>query len=210
MTKNTFTSKQRVSPEDLRWRCKESDIGYQSTKDIVDTMQIVGQDFAMEALQFGLESDAPGQNIYVKGLNGTGRMTIVRSTLESLDVEHEKSNDFAYVHNFTRPDRPRLLSLPAGKSRLFKKLLNEFAFSIKNDLASALDNDLVNQELEGLQDKLKNDVAQVSSPLEQELKENGLALVPVRTGNVTQPAIFSISGWQSGFATTILTISCTR
>ena len=57
----------------LRWRCDAAELDFETTNDVKPLVGVVGQDDAVEALRFGLETDAPGQNIFVRGLSGTGR-----------------------------------------------------------------------------------------------------------------------------------------
>ena len=71
-----------LPPEALRWRCDPDELEFETTADLEPTIGVVGQSSAMEALQFGLECDAPGQNVFVRGLTGTGRMTLVGHMLE--------------------------------------------------------------------------------------------------------------------------------
>ena len=68
----------------------------------------------------GLEVEAPGQNVFIRGLTGTGRMTLVRRLLEELKPTCSVKTDRCYVQNFAQPDRPRLISVEAGKARAFR------------------------------------------------------------------------------------------
>jgi len=86
---------------------------------------VVGQDDAIEALRFGLEVNAPGQNVFVRGLEGTGRLTLVRRLLQEIRPACSPPPEHAFVHNFDQPDRPRLLSLPQGKGRDFQRSVDE-------------------------------------------------------------------------------------
>ena len=70
--------------EALRWRCPDEALQFETTDEVDPIAGIIGQSSAMEALQFGLEIDAPGQNIFIRGLTGTGRMALVRRLLELL------------------------------------------------------------------------------------------------------------------------------
>ena len=64
---------QPLSVSQLRWTCPETSADFDSTRDVAPIAGVVGQDDAVDALRFGLEFDGPGQNIYVRGLTGTGR-----------------------------------------------------------------------------------------------------------------------------------------
>ena len=70
-----------LEPERLRWRCDPHALPFASTRDVDPEPSVIGQDTAMEALRFGLECRASNQNIFVRGLHGTGRMTMVRRLL---------------------------------------------------------------------------------------------------------------------------------
>ncbi|HVI02855.1 MAG TPA: hypothetical protein VM869_29350, partial [Enhygromyxa sp.] len=84
MPKASDTAPEPLAPEALRWRCDPTTLGFASTRELDPIPGIIGQDEAVEALRFGLEIHAPGQNIYVRGLKGTGRLTTVRKLLEEI------------------------------------------------------------------------------------------------------------------------------
>src|SRR5438105_13092743 len=69
---------------DLRWCCDEAWLPFASTDEVEPLTGVVGQDAAIEALRFGLEISGPGPNIFVRGLPGTGRLSLVRQLLDAL------------------------------------------------------------------------------------------------------------------------------
>ena len=73
-----LTESLRVPVEKLRWTCDESLLKLRDHRRGRADPGVIGQDDAVDALRFGLEVDAPGQNIFVRGLVGTGRLTLVR------------------------------------------------------------------------------------------------------------------------------------
>ena len=99
----------------LRWRCDAEALPFQSTSDVEPVSGVRFQDSAVDALRFGLEIMAPGQNVFVRGLPGTGRLTMVRQLLEDIRPACPLAPDRCYVHNFSQPDRPRLITVPRGK-----------------------------------------------------------------------------------------------
>ncbi|MEK7756888.1 MAG: hypothetical protein AAB385_06720, partial [Planctomycetota bacterium] len=68
----------------LRWHCDPKALPFDSTADIEPISGVIGQDSAVDALKFGLETNAPGQNVFVRGITGTGRMTLIRRMLEQI------------------------------------------------------------------------------------------------------------------------------
>jgi predicted ATP-dependent protease len=176
----------------LRWRCDPRALGFGSTKDIEPIEGIVGQQTAVEALRFGLEIDAPGQNVYVRGLRGTGRLTLVRRLLEEIRPAARPSPDYCYVHDFEAPDRPKLLTLERGRGEAFRDRIRELCDFIARDLASALDTDLVKRRRAELERVAFARVAAITDPLEADLAKSGLALAMVRTDTITHPVVLPI------------------
>ena len=111
----------------LRWSCPAEIFEFETTEELEPVAGVVGQDSAVEALRFGLECGAPGQNVFVRGLTGTGRMTLVRQLLEELKPECPPRTAYCYVHNFSERDRPRLITLPAAQAKTFKRRVRALA-----------------------------------------------------------------------------------
>jgi len=178
--------------EKLRWRCDPQSLPFETTAEVEPLAGVVGQDSAVEALQFGLECGAPGQNIFVRGLSGTGRMRLVRRMLEEMDPSCSVKQDRCYVHNFSEVDRPRLISLPANKARGFRRSMHQFAEFLRDGLADALNADAIKARREAIE-RIGNDrVEEVTHPFEESLKGADIALVSVQLGAMAQTAMFPV------------------
>jgi len=181
-----------LSADTLRWRCDESELTFESTADVDPAEGIVGQPIAIEAMRFGIECEAPGQNIYVRGLTGTGRMTLVRSVLNELKPSPRRRLDRCYVHNFAQPDRPRLLTLPAGDGPKLRRMMREKGEFIDTRLGEVLESPAAMAARQAIQEETQRKVSAITGPLEAELKAEDLALVPIQTGPVSRAVIFPV------------------
>ena len=103
--------------EELMWRCPESWVPWKSSEEIPAAETIVGQKRAVEAIAFGLGMSGVGYNIFVTGLSGTGRLTTIKSFLESRSGGESRPDDVCFVFNFLHPEEPRVLLLKAGAGR---------------------------------------------------------------------------------------------
>jgi len=177
----------------LRWRCDPESLPFETTADVEPVAGVIGQASAVDSLRFGLESDAPGQNIFIRGLTGTGRMTLVRRLLEEIRPVCDTKLDRCYVHNFTQPDRPRLLTLPAGTARAFRRRVHELAEFIRDDLMGALDSDALKARRDALEKREKAETDAITQPFERDLRGASLALVTLQVGPVAQTAIFPVA-----------------
>jgi predicted ATP-dependent protease len=178
-----------LTPDVLRWRCDPTTLGFSSTCEFDPIPGIFGQDEAVEALRFGLEIHAPGQNIYVRGLKGTGRLTTVRKLLEEIRPEAPAAPDYLYVHDFDHPDRPKLITVERGRGELFCEKLGELRQFITRELATALAGELITSRRRQLEQQTLAEVHARTQPLEAELAATGLALVIREAGGVAQPLI---------------------
>lgn len=115
-----------VPAEKLCLICNPDDFKFKTTKELAQWDEIIGQERAVKAIKFGLGIKSKGFNIYVSGAPGTGKNTIVKAMIQKLSKDMPVPEDWCYVYNFTDPDRPRLINLPAGWGRAFQKDMDGF------------------------------------------------------------------------------------
>ncbi len=134
--------KYEVPVSKLRWECDPNVFEFNHTKNLAPLREFVGQDRAIRAIEFGLSMDREGYNIYVAGLTGTGKTTMVKTYIQRL-VERKKVEekrqleDWCYLYNFADPDRPQIISLPQGKGKPFRDQIKNLLQKLKEDLAKA-------------------------------------------------------------------------
>ena len=109
----------KVPPEKLRVKIDPDSLGFESTESCEYHGRIIGQDRAIKALTMGLEIESPGYNIYAAGLSGTGKASTIKKLLEQLDPGKKIPDDICYVNNFSDPDMPVVIMLPAGMGKQF-------------------------------------------------------------------------------------------
>ena len=173
----------------LRWCCDGILPDFETTREVEPITGVVGQDDAIDALRYGLELFAPGQNIYVRGIAGTGRMTLVRQLLEDISPTCPQADDRAYVHNFAQPGRPRLITLPRGRGRDFRDGVDRLIEFVEDELAQTLNSDSVRAKRAALDAAAQQVIRDLGAPFEKELRAAGLALVTRQAGGGVQPDI---------------------
>ena len=166
-----------VSVNDLRWTCQGNCVSFETTAELIGAADIEGQHTAREAIEFGIRCLAPGQNIYVRGARGTGRISMVRHLLAELAPPADNKRDFCYVHNFTRPEHPRLIELPPGEGPKFRKRMLALAEFAESDLVKTLEGEPWSSRRHELQESVQADIKARMKPLEDALQADGLALV---------------------------------
>jgi len=99
---------------------------------------LLGQDRPMQALRTGLSIHAPGYNLFVSGLIGSGRTTVIEYLLRDIQPQCARVPDRVYVPNLREPNRPMLISLPPGKAAAFRDELQDLGRGLHGALQAAL------------------------------------------------------------------------
>lgn len=114
-------------------------LGFEDTSELEPLTDIIGQERAVEALEFGLSMKSPGFNLYVSGPVGTGKATLVRQMVKRLAQAAPAPADWCYVNNFQDPSRPVSLSFPAGQGCAFKRDMAAFIESLRREIPAAFE-----------------------------------------------------------------------
>jgi len=125
---------QKLSVSDLYRDTAPEALKFRTTRQLKPLDTVIGQKRAVHALQFGLEMDAPGFNIFVGGLPGTGKSTIIQGILKDYAQRRPTPPDRAVVFNFENPHQPRVLTFPAGEARRFAKRMQRLVSRLRHEL----------------------------------------------------------------------------
>ncbi len=181
--------------QQVRWQCDAKELDFKNTKDIEPVNVIVGQDDALEALQFAIECQAYGQNVFVRGLSGTGRMSMVSKILTEVKPQLKEKTEHCYVANFAQPDRPKLISLPVGQGKMFKEMMSELSVFFAEELTKSMESESLLNKKEQAELQLQDKTKKLTEPFEKELAKHSLAMINVNTQQGPQTIIApSING----------------
>jgi ATP-dependent Lon protease len=153
---------------------------------------VVGQEEASNALRFGLSIDGPGQNVFVRGLTGSGRLTLIRDLVRTARPSTPEGPDRCYVHDFEKPDQPRLLSLAPGDGPKLKARLDELVRFVLEDLPDLVNTDALRIRTHEVESSANREATEVSGPFDRALTEAGLALVGIEAEDGPEPAIVPV------------------
>jgi hypothetical protein len=134
--------KYEVPAEKLRVECDPKMFTFECTKDLVPLREFIGQERAIRGIEFGLSMKNEGYNIYVAGLSGTGKTSVVKTYVNRM-VEKRKADgaynpdDWCYLYNFTETDKPQITNLPQGLGKVFKGQMSKLLERLKDELVKA-------------------------------------------------------------------------
>lgn len=189
MTDNN--SKYRLAPEFLYQTSDLERFDFKSTADLEPLSTTIGQERALEAINFSVEMHHASFNLYVMGSSGLGRHALVREALKERAENATRPADWCYVSNFQHPHSPYALQMPAGTGRTLRSDLQQLVEDLLNAIPAAFQGDEYQQRhTEIIQDiKIREDKA--AQELEALASErhivllrgtNGFTLTPEKDG----------------------------
>ncbi|MBM7063081.1 AAA family ATPase [Pseudomonas sp. UL073] len=109
----------RLPPEALTRPFSPDQFDFVLTEELEPFRGVLGQERAVEALQFGVAMPRPGYNVYVMGEPGTGRFSFVKRYLRAEAKRLATPADWVYVNHFDESREPKALELPPGTASAF-------------------------------------------------------------------------------------------
>jgi Cdc6-like AAA superfamily ATPase len=128
-----------LAASELRYTCDPKVFTFKNTAEIEPLDEVIGQERAVHAIDFGLNMTSPGYNIFVTGIEGTGRTTIVRDITAKHAQALPTPCDWCMVNNFQDEYRPKAIPVPSGSAVLFSKQMDRFIHMLKNQLPKAFE-----------------------------------------------------------------------
>src|SRR5262245_43083758 len=126
-----------LQPQSLRRRTDPASLGFQTTRDLPAPEGMIGQDRALEAIDFALQIQESRYNLFVAGPPGSGRLTAVMTAVERAARARRAPQDWCYVYSFEHPEEPRAVPLPPSKGRGFARDIDAFVASARREMRRA-------------------------------------------------------------------------
>ncbi|MFQ5917216.1 MAG: Lon-like protease helical domain-containing protein, partial [Candidatus Binatia bacterium] len=178
-----MTSPFVVPAERLRWRCEPSLLPSACTSDMIPLEDFIGQERAIRAIEFGLGVDKPGFNIFVTGLTGTGKTTIIKAFLKKVTAEKTSPEedspfpeDWCYVYNFSDADRPQVLKIPRGWGKILRKDMEGFIHSVRQEVKKTFESEEFARQRQSTIENMQRQHQGIMEAVVEEARKSGFAL----------------------------------
>ncbi len=192
-------NKNELNYKDLKMNCNPNIFNFDSTAELEAIQDGIGQERGIKALEFGLQVDLKGYNLYLEGPSGVGKTSYTRNYLNKISAKKKIPSDWCYVYNFQNPNEPIAIEFPAGKGKEFKDDMDGFIKEIKKDIQKTFNNDdfekekaLIKQEFEARRSALLDKLNESASKYDFQVKtaQNGIYMMPVVNGKVIEEEDF--------------------
>ncbi len=175
-----------LSADDVVAVCDPTQFGFETTADLLPQVDIIGQERAVSAISLGLDVEARGYNLYLAGLSGTGRTTLIRSILARLAKQKPVSQDICLVNNFQDPDQPHVLYLRPGLSRQLKRDMEQLVESLQREIPQTFEGKSYETQQSEILGQYQKQTSALFSRLQKQASEEGIQFQVTATGVITK------------------------
>jgi lon-related putative ATP-dependent protease len=178
-----------MAPADLRHTCDIDRLTFETTAELPFSNKIVGQPRGTRSIEFGIEINSPGFNIYVMGPTGTGRTTTIEHFLQEKAAAGPVPNDWVFVQNFQDQRRPRAISLPPGRGTQFRTDMLELVAYLRREIPKAFETEEYKDALSGIVQELEAQRGRILQKVRHEAAEQGFAIIRTPDGLIISPVV---------------------
>ena len=181
--------KYELDPSDLKQVCDPSQFTFDSTDEISPMDEVIGQDRAVQAIDFGLNMRSPGYNIFVTGVEGTGKTTIVHQLISRQGEHLPTPSDWIMVNNFSDPYRPKAVSMPPGTAARFSRSMARTIDGLKSGLTRALEDEGFHRQVSEKKERFSSKKEELLNALSAIAEKKGLHMARTPQGLQTVPLL---------------------
>ena len=172
----------RLPADRLTHCCDPGTLEFNDTSELQPQGSPVGQDRVVEAIAFGTGIDRAGYNLYLMGSPGVGKHYLLTRALAARAAHGATAADRCYVADFSRPERPNALALPAGRGPVLQRDMRQLVEDLLTALPAAFQSEEYRRRSQEIQDEFKRREDEVASTLGRHAGERGISLVSTPTG----------------------------
>jgi len=184
-----MTENFRLEPCDLRCICDAKIFNFKDTSEVESLDVVIGQERAVKAIDFGLNMKSPGYNIFVTGIEGTGKSTIVRDIISKHAETLSTPDDWCMVNNFKDEYVPKAIAVPAGKANHLSKMMNNVVEDLKREIPKAFGEESYLQRQTEIKNKYSEQSREIFKKVEKFATERNLQINRTSTGYQPVPVL---------------------
>jgi lon-related putative ATP-dependent protease len=180
---------QGLRAESLYQVCDLEQFDFKTTADLEPLDQPLGQDRALEAIEFGVDIEQQGFNLFVVGDSGLGKHQLVQQILSLHAQTDDSRSDWCYVNNFANPQKPRILKLAAGMGQKLRLDMESLVEDLLTSLPSSFQSEEYRNRREEIEAELRERQEKAFRKLDQEAEEQGIIVMRTPAGYTMGPMV---------------------
>jgi lon-related putative ATP-dependent protease len=178
-----------LKSSDLRSICDPKMFTFKTTAEVDPLDKVIGQERAVQAIEFGLNIKSSGYNIFVTGIEGTGKSTIIKDIVTHYAKKLPSPVDWCMVNNFKDVYHPKTISVPKSKATRFSKTMDKLIDDLKKELPKAFEHESYQQRQSEIQKKYTDQQKDKIKKLEALASKHHIHINRTKTGYQTIPIV---------------------
>jgi lon-related putative ATP-dependent protease len=189
-----------LSPDRLYRTTDPNILDFTTTADIAPLPGLIHQTRAREAIGFGTCISQPGFNIFAVGDTADRVRDSVRLMLDEAALGQPGPPDWVYVYNFADPQRPKALSLPAGRAPALQKMVHDLIEELKAALPAVFESEDYQKQRGAVEQAIQARGQAAFAALNEKAQAQNIAILrtpagftmaPIRDGKIVPPEDFN-------------------
>lgn len=177
----------RLDAAQLYRACDLGELKFTTTADIDAPDEVVGQDRAVDAMQFGFGIRRSGYNLFALGPPGTGRHSLIRDFARRQAAGQAAPDDWCYLFNFDTPHQPKALRLQSGTGCRFAADVAQVIDDLGHALPMAFESDDYRVRSEAIEAETHEHQEQALAGLHQQAESHSMGLFKTPSGFTLGP-----------------------
>jgi len=177
----------KLEPAALCRRCDPASFDFETTAELEGLAEYIGQERAVEAVNFGIGIQRNGYNLFALGPPGTGKQVFVQRHVEARAATEAVPSDWCYVNNFADNRKPRALELPPGKAVELGDDMGMLVEELGSTIPAVFQSDEYRTRSEAIEQELSELQEQAFESLSKKAEARNIVLMRTPTGFTLAP-----------------------
>lgn len=176
-----------ITADEAYHYCDPDVFDFETTEEVDQPTWFIGQNRALDAVDFGIGIRHHGFNLFVIGPEGSGRHNVMRSFITKKANNEATPNDYCYVYNFKHPHMPVVLEFHPGHSLMFKREMHDLIDMLKTTIPAIFEGDDYRARNNAINDRLNQKIEKLYRGVEERAKAEGIGVVKNEEGIIFSP-----------------------
>jgi predicted ATP-dependent protease len=179
--------KKPLSVDKLYNYCDLEIFDFNTTAELEELDEIIGQSRALKAISFGIGIKKEGYNLYAMGKLGSGKHSVVEKFIKSRAKDEVQPGDWCYVNNFEDPRKPIYLKVASSMGMQLKKDMEELIEELQTIIPSVFESEEYRVQKQVIIDKLTEEKEKFLIGLKERARKEYIAVNYTPSGYTLSP-----------------------
>ena len=181
----------RLAAHELAWHCDPAALQalpQDTSPPPASVIDIVGQERACAAVEFGIAMPHAGYHLYIMGPPGSGKHSLARRAIgRHVAQAGIQRSDWVYVHNFKHAHQPIALPLAAGRGARLRDDMRALVDDLRTMIPAAFESEEYAAEMERINADFKERAERGLLDVNAEAQRRGLVMLRTPVGFTFAP-----------------------